>query len=200
MLWHANPLATTVFLHSDTHFFEFISRMQSKSTFFINLDPRSIKIPKKLKFRPHKTLLWAAKTQTRPLRLQRQLWFWRIHQSHRCFRAFARTLLQATLADLLVFIDCIELGRQKINKRFCNFSCSRPDPLQVCPLGVHMTPFDRLDSLVFIGFALRERIWSNLGLPWDLQGSLVCTSPWRFYRAMWPFGHENWLQRDLDTN
>ena len=73
-------------------------------------------------------------------------------------------------------------------------------PPQRCPLGVYMAPLDRHDSLVFIGFALRERIWSNLGLPGDLQGSLVCTSPWHFYRAMWPFGHENWLQRDLDTN
>ena len=115
-------------------FFGFISRMQSKSTFFIKFYPRSITNPKNLKNWPHKTMLWAAKTQTRPLRLQRQLWFWRIHQSHHCFRAFARTLLQATLADLLVFIGRIELGRQKINEGFFNFVVSA----QTRPRSAHL--------------------------------------------------------------
>ena len=123
-------------------FFEFISRMQSKSNFFINLDPRSIQ---NLKNRPHKTLLWAAKTQTRPLRLQRQLWFWRIHQSHRCFRAFARTLLQATLVcDPCRFIGFYRLDRAwaPTNKqRFFQLFLFPSMPPPTVPIGRVHGPF-----------------------------------------------------------
>ena len=67
-------------------------------------------------------------------------------------------------------------------------SCFRPCPPRRCPLGVHMAPLDPHDLLVFVAFALHCPFWSNQGLPWDLQGGLVCPSPWRFSRAMCPFG------------
>ena len=48
-------------------------------------------------------------------------------------RALTRNLLRATLADLLVFIGRIELGRQKINEGFSTFLVSA----QTLPRSAH---------------------------------------------------------------